>query len=119
MPYITSIQKLLIMNGTTSYSLKKVVSSGYMDDSDPTKGPEKTTTTYPLLSYPGQYKESQIDGELVRVDDIKLYIDPSELTVVPTESDIIVKSSEEYRIKNVKTYTQGDTVLLYILRIRK
>jgi hypothetical protein len=117
MSFITSVNKLLRRNGTTSYSLKKVSTPSF-DITNPTQAPTTTTTTYSLLAFPGQYKDNQIDGELVRMDDIKFYVDPTNLSVSINTADKIINDDEEWDIIRKKTYTQGDTVVLYILQLR-
>jgi len=117
MSFTTSINKLLRRNGTTSYSLKKITTTVF-DLNNPTKAPTTSSTSHSLLSYPGQYKRNQVDGELVRIGDVKLYVDPTGMTVIPTTSDKITYGSDEWDIIDVKTYTQGNTAILYILQIR-
>lgn len=126
MPYLGSVNRLLTQKGTTSYSLKATISSGFLDPSNPSKGPSTTSESYSLLSFPGKYKNSQIDGELIKKGDVKLYVSPispdtsTTLEVTPTTNDIIIDSNDnEWRVKDVDQWIKNDTVVLYVLQIRK
>lgn len=120
MPYLASVNRLLTQKGTSSYSLKTITSNGFLDSDNPSKGPSTTSAVTSLLSFPGKYKNNQIDGDLVKKGDIKLYIDPVNVTTIPTIKDIIVHSGgDEWAIKDVDQWTKNDTVVLYVLQIRK
>lgn len=114
---LQSVNRLLAKNGNDSFSIRRMTTTSF-DPDNPTQAPTKTTTDYTLSSYAGQYKRYQIDGELVRTGDIKLYVDPTDLSITPSTADRIINGSEEWDIIDVKKYTQQDTVVLYILQIR-
>ncbi len=119
MSFLQSVNRLLVTRGTTSYSLKVITTNGLIDSNAPSKGSSSTSVTHSLLSYPGKYKTNQVDGELIKKDDVKLYVDPTDLAVVPKTDDIILFSADQWKIKDVIQYTVVDAIVLYILQIRK
>jgi hypothetical protein len=113
-----SVHRIIAKMGNTSYSLSVVTSSG-TDPNFPTKGPIKAYVSHPLRAFPGRYKYRQIDGELVRNNDIKLYVDTTDLTVVPSSKDQVTHTDgSTWNIKTVNRYDDADIVDLYILQLR-
>jgi hypothetical protein len=114
-----SVQRIIKKMGNQSYSLKVVTSSG-TDPNNPTKGPSKTYVTHSLWAFPGRYKFRQVTGGVVKVDDIKLYVDTTDLTVVPTTTDQVTHTDGKvWNIKSINSYDDGSIVDLYILQLRK
>ncbi len=63
------------------------------------------------------YKDRQIDGEIIRRGDKQVMIAGSSV-ISPKTNDIIVDGSD-YKIVNIETVQPGDTVLIYKLQVRK
>ena len=76
------------------------------------------STPEQMLSYKGRYKSSEVDGEIIRKDDIKLYVDPSTISTVPKISDKVREGTDYYTIKNVYQWQHKDTIILYVLQLR-
>ena len=119
------IHRIIKTKGTTLYSLRVVTSSGFVDSNNISKGPTSTTKDYPLSSFPDSsfgfkgYSSSQINNELIKTGDILLHVDPTDLSVTPDVSDLIVKNSDIWKIKNIYTYEIYENTALYSLHIRK
>lgn len=114
-----SVMRIIAKMGNSLYSLKAITSSG-TDPNYPTKGPVKTYVTHSLSAFPGRYKFRQTDGDLVRNNDIKLYVDTTSLAVIPSTRDQVTHTDGSlWNIKSVNRYDDGDIVDLYILQLRK
>lgn len=87
---------------------------------DPTTGvaTEGTESTFTGYCFPDSFTVMEIDGTLVRKDDIKLLV--HKITGnEPSVNDKVTFSNNQYRVVNVtKVSTNGDTVL-FELQVRR
>jgi len=65
-----------------------------------------------------EYKQSQIDGEVVQRGDELGLLAASAVTAKPVVNDIVI-DSVQYKIINIETIKPGDTALLYKLQLRR
>lgn len=98
------------------FTLKKITPSS-IDLNNPTAAPIVVETTYNIKGYPSKYKDREIDGELIRSDDIRLNV--AELTVTPTTNDQILQGSNVWNILDIKRFYVGDEIPLYWIQMRK
>ena len=113
------INRQLTDKGSSTYSLRSYSSSSFVDVNYPTKGPVKTYTDYSLKAFASDYLSSQIDGTLVKIGDIKLFVDPTNMTVTPKTDDLIISGSEQWKVKSVKKNVVDTTIVLYTLQLRR
>jgi len=69
------------------------------------------------------YRQGEIDGELIKVGDVRLYLSPfqtngSEMPIPTTSDDIILGASKTYSIESVKTVSPGGIDVLHELQLR-
>jgi hypothetical protein len=114
--YLDMCIRLVNLRGNDSLSL--VTISQVTDPANPLDV-TNTWTPDPIISYKGRFKRSEVDGEIIRKSDIKLYVDPSTLSTIPKINDKITDGNITYNIQKVTTYLDVDTVVLYILQIRE
>lgn len=114
--HLESVKRVLKRYGNNDYSLVRITNT--VSATDPTD-----TTQIPvsdnIQSYPEKYKSSEIDGNLIKMKDIKLYVDPSTLTSAPTTSDKITDGTNIFSIKSIKRWKEADTICLYLFQLRK
>ena len=114
MAFTTSIPALLDKYGQ-EYTLKIITTSG-ISFSDPTAGPTETSTSYTITGYPSRYKQEKIDETLIKSEDIRLFT--SDLDVVPSQDDQILKGDTVYNIIKVRPYYVSSDIPLYEMQIR-
>jgi len=78
-----------------------------------------TPTDYPVTVVVEVYAFSQIDGERVRRDDLKVLVARGALTVEPAVSDKIVIGGAEHAIVSVRPTNPGGTVVMHELQARR
>lgn len=116
---IVTVKSIIDKKGTSKYSLESISTSTLIDPDHPSKGSTKTSTSHPLRSHPAAYTLKQVTYGVAKKNDIKLYVDPSGMTVIPKTDDAVICTGERWNVKNVIIYTESDTPVLYILQIRK
>lgn len=85
---------------------------------DPTKGKNNTTiSTFTGHGAAFDYNKSEIDGEVVRRDDIRLIFEAT--TTVPAVGDTTTIDGVVYRVMRVKSTSPARTVVMYELQLRK
>ena len=114
--HLNSNIRLIDRKGNDSLSL--VTISQVIDPSNPLNI-INTETLDAISSFQGTFKQKEIDGDLVRNTDIKLYVDPSTVSSVPKIDDKVTDGTTTYNIQRVTTYRDKDIVCLYILQIRE
>lgn len=85
-----------------------------VSDSDVTTGEVDPDDNVPYtgVGYPGNYRDSMIDGTLIKRDDIRLILWTND---VPMPTDVITISNKEYTALNVQLVTaQGQTIIYKI-----
>lgn len=119
-PSSRAVYYLMNKYGSSSaYTLKRSVSSTYVDADHPTKGKTKTTTTYTLLAFESPYLEKSIDGVNIKISDTRLYVAPTSISVVPSESDVIHDGTNTWSIVHVKTLKINVSDVYYELQLRR
>lgn len=113
---ISSSMTYLIDKYGQDFTLK-TISSSSIDLNNPTAAPTVATATYSIKGYPSRYKDREIDGELIRSDDIRLNV--AELTVIPTTNDQIIQGNNTWNIVDIKRFYVGDEIPLYWIQMRK
>lgn len=74
-------------------------------------------STYTGYGYPSNYSKEEIDGELVRQDDIQLLVEQTSSRPVPGEK--VSFNSTTYRIINVSEQNLQGVSVIYICQVRK
>ena len=121
---ILMVQRVLREKGTTAYSFRKITSDGFLDPSNPSKGPISTFVDYTMQSFPGSadmvrgFMFGQKTDTLIAKEDIFLIVDPSSLEVIPDQADEVVRDSRVYKIKKIFSFEVSDVVVLYVIQIR-
>lgn len=114
--HLNSVIRLIYRKGNDDLSLRRV--SQTTDPFDPTNTIDVVTTDN-MMSYQGRYSSSDISGGVIEQGDIKLYVDPSTLSIIPQNTDKVTDGTTIWNIKNIDKYTEQDTVCLYILQLRE
>lgn len=113
--HLSSIIRILKAKGNNSWSLRTITNSCESQD------PEDITTTYTtqsIRSFVGNYKNDEIDNSTIKMSDIKLYVEPTGIDSINT-TDKITDGTSVYTIIDIRTWYDRDTLVLYILRLRK
>ena len=114
--HLQSVRRVLQKYGDTSLSLLIITQT--TDASNPLDVINTESSPITLLSLQNDYRVREIDGENIKRTDIKLYVDPTGLTVTPTENDKITDGTIKYNIQNVVTHKEAGVVCMYILQLR-
>lgn len=100
--------RLIDKNGQAC-QLAKVANSG------DAWNPIQTEVLTDIIAVNIQIKNSDIDGNLIKVDDLMFLIDSS---VEPKLSDKFIHDNKKYEIKRVKKLKPADTTILYKIQVR-
>lgn len=115
--HLNSVIRLLQRKGNDDYSLITITET--VSASDPTDVTISESSDA-IHSYEGRYKNNEIDGTTIKMGDIKLYCDPSTCASEPSTADKIKDASGNYfSVMSVHRWKEQDTVVLYILQLRK
>ncbi len=115
MALTNSIQYLLDSYGQ-EYTLRYVTISS-IDLDNPTEAPTTSTTDVTITAYPSMYKKKELDGVLIKMQDIKLIV--GELETEPEEEDKIIQDSKTWTIKSIRPIYQKDSIIYHELQIRR
>lgn len=77
--------------------------------------PVRTETSADVFAVNVQIKNSDIDGDLIRHDDLMFLIDSS---VEPKLSDRFLHDNKKYEIKRIKKVKPADTTIFYKIQVR-
>jgi hypothetical protein len=118
---LAGAERVIERFGAPGYTLiRKSQESTLIDPLHPTKGYQRVETSYPIeLAARSTYNQSFINGETIKIDDVKLYIQPEMIATPPVESDTVTFGVEIWKVVNVDTYKFGEADVLYIVRVRK
>jgi hypothetical protein len=116
--HLNQVNRTIHRKGTTTNKLV-VITPSALDLDSPSQSPPLIRTEYSTLSYIGNYKKHKMDGTLIKEGDKKMFLDPTNLVVVPTTDDVINDGTKDWTIKDVITYHDKDSVCLYILQLRQ
>ena len=106
---------LTIVSGGSTITVKRISNSGYTPESlEPNSS---STITYTGYGYPGNYKKSEIDGETIKRQDIKLifYSNDGTRPLIDDEFEI---DSVKYRAMNVDIYKMEGIDAAYTVQLR-
>lgn len=73
------------------------------------------TSTYTALCHPSQYNAEEIDGTLIKRDDVKLI---AYTATTPFVGDTVSLDSVSHRLQNVQRLKAQGTDIIYILQAR-
>lgn len=114
--HLNSTKRVLNRYGHWGYSLITETKTCTSTDPDDIVISE---TTDNFLCTERQYKNKEIDGTLIKTDDIRLSVCPDSLDSTPSTSDQITDGTDRYSIIQVTAWKDRGEVALYILQIRK
>ncbi len=114
MALTNSVQYLLDAYGQ-EYTLEYVTISS-IDIDNPTKAPSSSTTETTITAYPSMYKKREVDGTLVKSQDIKLIC--GKLETEPEEEDKIIQDSKTWTIKSIRPVYEKSSIIYHELQIR-
>lgn len=106
----------LIAKYGRSVTLRSVTAGTY-DPATRTKSGASTSDATVSMAF-NNYTQNQIDGEVIRRDDLEGLLAASGLTTAPENGDIVIDGSNQYKIVNVDVIQPGDTVIVYKLQLR-
>lgn len=66
-----------------------------------------------------QFRKQDIDGELILQTDKRVLIAGTALTNQPENNSKIIDGGTEYEVINTDTVQTGDTILLYMVQVRR
>lgn len=66
-----------------------------------------------------EYKDNQVDGELIRRGDKRLLIAAAALASSPAGRELVIDGDDTYKVIDIKTLQPGDAAILYYLQVRK
>jgi len=75
--------------------------------------------SYPVTGVKLRYKNTDIDGTLVKSGDLRVLLSVEGLTIVPVSTDTITISGIDWKIIDVKPLEPSDITVLYELQVRK
>ena len=113
---LNSIIRILKWKGNTSLSLMYI--SQVIDPTNPLNV-INTTTLESIQSFKGRYKSNEIDNAAIRKTDIKLYVDPTTISSVPTVSDKVTDGLLVYNIQSINKWQDNETIVLYVFQLRE
>lgn len=96
-----------------SATLRRYVASGTAYD------PTLTATDYPVTIADMAFKETQIDGTLVKRGDRLIYMAAARLAIAPAVADTLLVGSVEYKVIDVEPLQPGGTVVFYKMQARR
>lgn len=89
------------------------------DKTNPWEGKTDDVQTYATKAVFDKFIGLDIDGTIVKKDDLIAYISPDDEAFEIKIKDQIVAGSTTYKIMSVEKVDPGDTNLLYILQLRQ
>lgn len=106
----------LIQEFGESVSIQRVAEGAY----DPTDGTVAagTTTNYSAYGAPVDYNTNEIDGNTIRINDIKLWLETPTTGEVPAIGDVVTLNSTAYRVMNVEQLRAQGSDIVYLLQLR-
>ena len=78
--------------------------------------PDQTEILVDIIAVNTRLNHNEIDGDLVRRDDLMFLIDSQ---VKPTVQDKFIDQDVSYQIKNISEIKPADTSILYKIQVRK
>lgn len=109
-------QRLLTRFGATWVLTK--VNKGDYNPSNNTRLSD-TTTDYNVKGVRREYRDSQIDGEVIKRGDILLIMEAKALSDSPTPFDKVSFNGQRWSIIKVKEINPANKAIIYQLQLRK
>ena len=81
--------------------------------------PTVTSTSYGVIVVIMDYRNSEIDGTVVKQGDKRIYLSTDGLTVVPATSDTITLDGAVHSVIDVRPMSPGGTVVYYEIQARR
>ena len=113
--HLNSIKRIISKHGSSSWSLISETST--MDPLDPTNITVFQSSDS-ISCYPCSYSAYYITNGIVQLNDIKLIIDPSTVSVNINDVIKCTDGTNTYNVINRKKVIDKDEVVLYELQIR-
>jgi hypothetical protein len=76
----------------------------------------KVTSTYEAWGVVNPYDKTEIDGETIQQDDLRLFLQKS--TQEPSIDDVVTFKGKDYRIMEVESRSPGGEDILYVCQLR-
>lgn len=105
-------ERLIAQFGQTA-TLTKYTSTGTA------YAPSRSATGYGVIVVIMDYRNSEIDGTLVKQGDKRIYLSTDGLTVTPATTDTITLESVVHLIIDVRPLSPGGTVVYYEIQARR
>jgi len=116
---LNTVNELFSARGTTDYTLNSVTNSG-IDPLNPSKAPTKTIVDHDLLAFTSEVRSKRKFFAITKEDDLMLWVDPTDLTVEPSQNDLVTHSSEGvFHIINKRRFQDQGQTYLYVLQLRR
>ena len=114
-----TIHTIFSQRGTSEYSLNSIATIT-SDPEHPSKAPTITTTNHTLLAFPGSINKRNKMFTVVIEGDLALWVDTTDLTVIPTTNDTVVHPTEgTYTINQIRKFKDKGSTYLYVLQLRQ
>ena len=86
---------------------------------DPVLGGDGTETSYTATLVPMTYSATEIDGTVIKVGDVQIYISAVGLAITPTVGDLVSVNGATYRIERADpNLFDGSTAVVHICQGR-
>lgn len=86
---------------------------------DPVEGGDPVSTPYPAKLVPMAYSAHEIDGTVIKVGDVQIYISAISLAITPTVGDLASVNGTTYRIERADpNLYDGVTPVVHIVQGR-
>lgn len=114
---LTAIQRAHSRGLASMVTLERPEKKGEYDTSTGTTQPNEPPQTYESVGLKDGYRQSDIDGTLIKQGDQQLYV-AAEGFIRPKSNERITVGEVTYSIETVGVVAPGDTDILYTLQIR-
>lgn len=109
--------KRLIANNGRDVVLVRFVAGDYDPETNTFSNASAAETTIKGVRL--NYNRSQIDNEIIKQGDIKMFVEAVGLSTPPAVDDKIKIDSEIWDIKNIKPLQPADVAVFYELQLRQ
>jgi hypothetical protein len=103
--------------GTTKVTLKQKSSISF-DTATQTNTYDEDADDQTAWGVVNQFNANEVDGTLIKQDDLRLVMSAVDITTKPTTDDSIVWQGVNYRVMNVDSKSPGGVDIVYICQIR-
>lgn len=113
---IQSTAQRLITKFGRDWVLRRTVKGSYSPSTN-TRTTD-STTNYTAKAVKSEYKNYQVDGEVIQRGDFKLLMEAKGLAVVPSVEDEIIDGTDVYQIINIKEVKPSTVTIYYEIQVR-